>query len=285
MAQQTDVGERATPEGSFFRVAFGLSYDGAGFHGFAIQPNDGTVAGAFLGALEKIAGSPLTYTCAGRTDAGVHAHAQVVHVDLDRAVIMSRYHLDDVSVGTEIPALARALSRQLLPSIAVWRAVVVDASFDARRSAIARRYRYDLRVDARFDPLLAGSSWWVGPGLDLSAMRLGCDPLIGSHDFAGFCRRPPGHSGPIIRRVTEAKWRENDDGLWRFEIESSSFCHQMVRSIVGSLVAIGEGKLRASDITDRLRGADRAGSPTLAPPGGLTLIGVTYPESLGGTGC
>ncbi len=282
MAQQTDFGERAAPSGSLCRVAFGISYDGSAFHGFAIQPSGETVAGAFLGALEKIAGSALTYTCAGRTDSGVHAHAQVVHVDLDREVVMRRYQLEDLTVGTEIPDLARSLSRQLLPAIAVWRAVVVDPAFDARRSAIARRYRYDLRVGDRFDPLTAGSSWWVGPGLDLSAMRLGCDPLIGSHDFAGFCRRPPGHSGPIIRRVTSAAWRALDDQVWRFEIESSSFCHQMVRSIVGSLVAIGEGKMRASDITDRLRQADRAGSPPLAPPGGLTLITVTYPEALGG---
>ena len=285
MAIETEFGERATPSGSLCRVAFGLSYDGAKFHGFAIQPNAETVAGAFLEALEKIAGSSLTYTCAGRTDAGVHAHAQVMHVDLDRALIMRRYQLADLAVGTEIPDLARSLSRQLLPAIVVWRAVVVDPNFDARRSATARRYRYDLRVGDRIDPLLAGSSWWVGPGLDISAMRLGCDPLIGSHDFAGFCRRPPGHTGPIIRRVTAATWREMDDRVWRFEIESSSFCHQMELSIVGSLVAIGEGKLRASDITDRLRGADRTGSPPLAPPGGLTLIEVTYPEELGGTWC
>jgi len=285
MAQQTQFDERAAPSGSLCRVAFGLSYDGAKFHGFAIQPNNDTVAGAFLAALEKIAGSELTYTCAGRTDAGVHAHAQVVHVDLDRAVLVRRYQLEDLSVGTEIPDLARSLSRQLLPSIVVWRAVVVEPTFDARRSAIARRYRYDLRVGDRIDPLLAGSSWWVGSGLDLSAMRLGCDPLIGSHDFAGFCRRPPGHTGPITRRVTEATWREIDDQVWRFEIESSSFCHQMVRSIVGSLKAIGEGKMRASDITDRLLGGDRTGSPPLAPPGGLTLIAVTYPDELGGTWC
>ncbi|HUY07393.1 MAG TPA: tRNA pseudouridine(38-40) synthase TruA [Acidimicrobiales bacterium] len=283
MAQQPDSDDRAAPGGPLCRVAFGLSYDGSRFHGFAIQPDTETVAGAFLGALERTAGAELTYTCAGRTDAGVHALAQVVHVDIDRSILVRRYAPEDICVGTEIPDLARALSRQLLPSIVVWRAVVVDPSFDARRSATARRYRYDLRVGERIDPLLGRSSWWVGPGLDLDAMRLGCDPLVGSHDFAGFCRRPPGHTGPIIRRVNEATFRELDDRVWRFEIESSSFCHQMVRAIVGSLKAIGEGKLRASDITARLRGADRTGSPPLAPPGGLTLIEVSYPDELGGS--
>src|SRR5487761_2130641 len=130
MAQQTST-DRATPAGSLCRVAFGLSYDGAKFHGFAIQPNNETVAGAFLSALERVTESKLTYTCAGRTDAGVHAHAQVVHVDIDRAVLMRRFHIDDASVGVEIPDLARSLSRQLLPEIVVWRAIVVDPTFDA----------------------------------------------------------------------------------------------------------------------------------------------------------
>jgi len=212
----------------------------------------------------------------------VHALAQVMQVDLDSEMLRRRYHLADLSAGTEIPELARALSRQLVPSIVVWRAKIVSPSFDARRSATSRRYRYDLRVGLRPDPLMAGSSWWVGPGLDLAAMRLGCDPLIGSHNFAGFCRRPPGHSGPIVRRVLEANWTEVTSELWRFEIESTSFCHQMVRSIVGFLVSIGEGKRRASDITERLRVGTRDTSPPLAPPGGLVLVSVSYPEELGG---
>lgn len=275
--------EGATPSGSLCRVALGVSYDGSAFHGFAIQPNDSTVVGEILTALGRITGTEHTYTCAGRTDTGVHAHAQVVHVDLDTETLSRRYHLVDFDAGTEIPDLARGLTRQLTPKIVVWRAVIVEPRFDARRSALGRRYRYDLLVSDRPDPLLAGSSWWVGPGLDLAAMRLGCDPLVGSHDFAGFCRRPPGHTGPITRRVTEAHWTVRSDGIWRFEIESSSFCHQMVRSVVGSMVAIGEAKMRPSDITERLRSGDRAGSPPLAPPQGLCLIAVTYPDDLGGT--
>jgi tRNA pseudouridine38-40 synthase len=278
----TGIIDKATPIGSLCRVAFGVSYDGSDFHGFAIQPNASTVAGALLGALSKITGETHTYTCAGRTDTGVHAHAQVVHVDLDQAILRRRYGNHELVVGTEIPDLARGLSHQLGPSIVVWRAVIVDPRFDARRSATARRYRYDLQVSGRFDPLLAGSTWWVQQALDLSAMRLGCDPLLGSHDFAGFCRRPAGHVGPITRRVVEAHWSVLDPRIWRFEIESSSFCHQMVRSIVGAMVAIGVGKMRPSDLLSRLQSGDRSGAPPLAPPAGLCLIAVSYPDDLGG---
>ena len=271
------------PRAAQCRVAFGVAYDGGGFRGFAIQSDEPTVAGEIIAALERVTGVSHRYTCAGRTDAGVHAHAQVMHVDLDPEVLARRYGLANLAAGTEIPELARALSRQLGPQIVIWRAVVCAPSFDARRSALSRRYRYDLLVSERPDPLLASSTWWVGPGLDLAAMRLGCDPLIGVHDFAGFCRRPPGHEGPITRRVVRAHWAILDAGRWRFEIESSSFCHQMVRSIMGSLVAIGEGKMRPSDLTVRLRSGDRSGSPAPAPARGLCLVAVTYPDECGGT--
>jgi tRNA pseudouridine38-40 synthase len=234
-------------------------------------------------ALGRIAGDEPTYTCAGRTDAGVHALAQVIHVDLNLSALVRSLKGRDPLVGTELADLARSLNRQLGPEIFVWRALIVDHDFDARRSAVARRYRYDLEVGPRKDPLRASSSWWVGPGLDLAAMRLGCDPLIGPHDFAGFCRRPPGHEGPIERRVHDANLSVLGPDTWRFEIKSSSFCHQMVRSIVGSLVAIGRGAARPSDIVSRLRSGDRSGAPPLAPPEGLCLVAVTYPGDLGGS--
>ncbi len=282
MTASTDQQVGAAPSGSLRRVALGVSYNGSAFRGFAIQPDGATVAGALIAALGKITGQSHTYTCAGRTDAGVHALAQVVHVDLEVDLLRRRYGAADLSIGEEIPRLARNLSRQLAPNIVVWRAVIVEPRFDARYSAMSRRYRYDLQVADRLDPLQTGSTWWVGPGLDLAAMRLGCDPLIGSHDFSGFCRRPPGHEGPLTRRVTEARWTVLSDTIWRFEIEATSFCHQMVRSIVGSMVAIGEGKMRPSDLVLRLRSGDRTGAPTLAPPGGLCLIAVGYPDDLGG---
>jgi tRNA pseudouridine38-40 synthase len=284
------------------RVALGVAYDGSPFHGFAAQPGQTTVAGSLADALHTVLGHEVVLTCAGRTDAGVHALAQVVHADLDPVALRDRgatraegalrsaagrdgeAPAHELAPGTELPALARSLTSLCGPSIAVWRAVVAPPGFDARRSAVARRYRYDLEVGVRADPLRRNHVWHVGGGLDLAVLRLATDPILGEHDFAAFCRRPPDRpTGPITRRVTEAGWRELGDGVLRFEIEAGAFCHQMVRSLVGALVAAGEGRIRPSDVYALVRSGRRDGAPTLAPPQGLCLVAVAYPEALGGT--
>ena len=266
------------------RIAFGLAYDGAGYHGFAAQPGQRTVAGELAAALETMSGRSAVLTCAGRTDAGVHAVAQVVHADLDGAWLAEHYGAAALIPGSELVALAAALSAQLGPETAVWRALVAPEGFDARKSAIARRYRYDLEVAARPDPLRRGAVWHLETPVELAAMRLAADALLGEHDFASFCRRPPDRpEGPISRRVTEAGFELPGEGLVRFVIEADAFCHQMVRSIVGALVAVGVGRLRPSDLVALLAAADRRGAPSPAPPGGLCLVAVRYPEALTGT--
>jgi tRNA pseudouridine38-40 synthase len=266
------------------RVAFGVAYDGSGFHGFAAQPGQRTVAGELVAAIRQMTGQQVACTCAGRTDAGVHATAQVVHVDLDEAFLVGHYGSEAGSAGQELPKLAESLSRQLGPEIAVWRALVAPDGFDARRSAIARRYRYDLETAVRPDPRRRATVWHLEEPVDLAAMRLAADALLGEHDFAAFCRRPPDKpEGPIRRRVVDAACTTPGEGLLRFEIESDAFCHQMVRSIVGTLVAVGIGRLRPSDVVALLATARRAGAPSPAPPGGLCLIGVRYPPALSGT--
>ena len=266
------------------RIAFGLAYDGAGYHGFAAQPGQRTVAGELAAALETMSGRSAVLTCAGRTDSGVHAVAQVVHADLDGAWLAEHYGAAALIPGSELVALAAALSAQLGPETAVWRALVAPEGFDARKSAIARRYRYDLEVAARPDPLRRGAVWHLEAPVELAAMRLAADALLGEHDFASFCRRPPDRpEGPISRRVTEAGFELPGEGLVRFVIEADAFCHQMVRSIVGALVAVGAGRLRPSDLVALLAAADRRGAPSPAPPGGLCLVAVRYPEALTGT--
>ena len=266
------------------RIAFGLAYDGAGYHGFAAQPGQRTVAGELAAALETMSGRSAVLTCAGRTDSGVHAVAQVVHADLDGAWLAEHYGAAALIPGSELVALAAALSAQLGPETAVWRALVAPEGFDARKSAIARRYRYDLEVAARPDPLRRGAVWHLEAPVELAAMRLAADALLGEHDFASFCRRPPDRpEGPISRRVTEAGFELPGEGLVRFVIEADAFCHQMVRSIVGALVAVGVGRLRPSDLVALLAAADRQGAPSPAPPGGLCLVAVRYPEALTGT--
>ena len=266
-----------------------IAYDGAAFRGFALQPEVPTVAGALRQALERAARlrEPPVLTCAGRTDAGVHARGQVVHVDLP-------------AVPFDGAGLARALNRQLAPEVVVRRAEEVGPDFDARRSASGRRYRYLVWNAPVPDPLLAPVAWHVSDPLDLGSMRTASDVLLGSHDFRSFCRRPPGAdaSEPIVRRVTMAHWSVDDgpevtDGagtaggvgearLLRFEIAATSFCHQMVRSLVASLVEVGRGRQNAAGLLERLRAGRREGGPEPAPPEGLCLVSVDYGPGDGG---
>jgi tRNA pseudouridine38-40 synthase len=266
-----------------------IAYDGAAFRGFAVQPDVPTVAGALRQALERTArlSEPPFITCAGRTDAGVHARGQVAHVDLP-------------PIPYDAPGLARALNRQLNPEVVVLRAEEVGDDFDARRSAKGRTYRYLIWNAPEADPLLAPLSWHVRDQLDLGTMRTAADVLLGSHDFRSFCRRPPGTdpAEPIVRRVTRVHW-SIDDGpesvdagaseseaaddaaalLLRFEIAASSFCHQMVRSLVASLVEVGRGKETPAGLLERLRATTRQAMAEPAPAHGLCLVSVAYVDS------
>ncbi len=268
-----------------------VAYDGAVFHGFAGQSGVPTVAGALGTALARLARleEPPPLVCAGRTDAGVHARGQVVHVDLPAVLPLTRSSRR-VAHPMEPSELVRALNRQLAPTVVVRRADPAPPGFDARRSATGRRYRYLVWNAPVADPLLAPVSWHVADPLDLRSMVAAADTLVGEHDFRAFSRRPPGAAPgqPILRRVRRAEWSE-DDGpevteagagrLLRFEIEGVSFCHQMVRSVVAALVEVGRGRGNAASMMGLLRAADRAGTAQPAPPSGLCLVWVAYDAS------
>lgn len=249
------------------RVRCTVAYDGSEFHGFALNPGVRTVAGVLTEALQRTLGHPVELTCAGRTDSGVHARGQVVTFDAR-------------ADGLDLESLARSVNHQCGPKVAVRDPALVPADFDARSSATARRYHYLVLNRPDPDPFLAPWSWHVERPLDRWAMELACDPFIGEHDFAAFCRRPKrrdGEQASLVRRVSEAMWVGGDDGVLRFEIEAGAFCHQMVRSIVGTIVAVGAGRLRAGDVSAVIRAGDRAAAGELAPPRGLTLWTVRYP--------
>ncbi|MGA2519276.1 MAG: tRNA pseudouridine(38-40) synthase TruA [Acidimicrobiales bacterium] len=258
------------------RLRLGVAYDGSGFRGFAAQPGQRTVGGELARAIAVVAGHTVELVCAGRTDAGVHATGQVVHVDVDP--------------GTDPQRLLRSVNAMLGPAVVVRSAEVAAPGFDARRSATARRYRYLVLEAPGPDPLLAPLSWHVPGPLDVRAMRSGADALLGEHDFRAFCRRVPGTEPgtPIPRRVLDARFAlvpvgppdiEGGARLLRFDIEATSFCHQMVRSVVGVLVDVGRGRRRASDVSWLLRSGDRSGGGNvLAPPQGLCLTAVAYGE-------
>jgi len=260
-----------------------VAYDGTGFHGFAPQPNQAvrTVGGVLAAALGKMAGCEIEITCAGRTDAGVHARGQVVHADLPAPLVERWLALEPASPPQALARLARSLTAQCGPAISVRWAGLAPKGFDARHSATARRYRYEILRTPAPDPLARFSTWHVPGELELAAMRIAADAFLGEHDFAAFCRRPPGHDGPITRRVTDVRLRTAACGSrLAVEIEAQAFCHQMVRSIVGALVAVGQSKLTAADLLSLLRSGSRAGSPPVAPPQGLCLELVRYPPEL-----
>ena len=249
------------------RVRLTLAYDGSGFRGFAANPGVHTVAGTLAAAIARILGHGVTLTGAGRTDRGVHALGQVVTFDAEA---------DDV----DLSALQRSLNQMCGPAIAVREAVAVPSDFDARFSANGRRYRYVVLNRAVPDPFLAATSWHIDQPLNRYALSLGCDPLIGEHDFSAFCRRPKpgdGRDVTLVRRVTDATWIDRGDGVLHFEIEASAFCHQMVRSLVGTLVAMGLGRRAPGEMAAILRSGQRRFAGDLAPPHGLILLAVRYP--------
>ncbi len=238
-----------------------VAYDGTDFHGFAVQRDQRTVEGVLCEAMAKVLRAPIQLSCAGRTDAGVHAWGQVVSCAVDSS--------------TDAHAIQHSVNRQLAPEVVVREAALVDRDFDARHSAQWRAYRYTVVNRETPDPFLARYAWWVGEHLDLARMRLGADPFVGERDFASFCRKGP-EGSTTVRRVLASEWRDEGEGILHYEIRATAFCWQMVRSVVGTLVDVGLGRIRPGDIMAILRSRDRANAGRLAPPEGLCLYEVGY---------
>lgn len=256
------------------RARLVVAYDGAGFRGFAATPGERTVLGELRGAIERVARAPVELVGAGRTDAGVHAWGQVVSGDLP--------------TDTDLDQLRHRVNRMCGPALVVRSAEWCDdPEFSARFSARARHYRYDVLSAPVAVPTWAATMWHVTQPLQLWAMQLACDPVIGEHDFTSFCRVPKVHDAApapsMRRRVLSADWREvptdlaPDEGrVLRFEIRANAFCHQMVRSLVGTMVDVGLGRLHAGDLIGILHRRDRHAAGQVAPPQGLTLWDVIY---------
>lgn len=261
------------------RLRIDLAYDGAPYAGFARQPDQSTVQGALEGALSRVVGHEVDGTCAGRTDRGVHALAQVVHVDVDPAGERERAAVADLD------ALRDRLDRMVGDAITVWAVTAVDAAFDARFSASWRAYRYRLAAHPA-DPRTRTLVWHVPGPLDAAAMRVALQAVVGEHDYASFCRRAPG--GTTRRRilaadVVDVRGGHVADGAagageLHVTLRGTAFCHQMVRAITGSLVEVGRGRRPPAWLGEVLAARDRAVAGPVAPPHGLTLEGVGYPD-------
>ncbi|MFG1926238.1 tRNA pseudouridine(38-40) synthase TruA [Cryptosporangium sp. NPDC048952] len=254
--------------GGLVRVRLDLSYDGTDFAGWAIQRGQRTVQGELTEALARVTRTDVALTVAGRTDAGVHAAGQIAHCDLP------------VEVWETLgPSLVRRLSG-VLPGDVRLRAVTrAHPSFDARFGAMRRRYLYRV-TDARWgaEPLRRRDTLAWPRELDLETLREAAAGLLGEHDFAAFCRRREGAT--TIRALQEFRWEVSPEGPGRVleaHLAADAFCHSMVRSLIGSLLAVGEGRKPASWPASLLTLADRAGGVHVAPPHGLTLMAVEYP--------
>jgi tRNA pseudouridine38-40 synthase len=261
------------------RLRLDLAYDGAGFHGWAAQPGLRTVQGDVEAALARILrfAAPPRTTVAGRTDAGVHARAQVLHVDIARPAWHAFAALKAPKAsGEAVLRLLRRLNALLSADVRVLSAAIAPRGFDARFSALSRRYCYRIADEScALDPLTRGQVLWHRRPLDLERMALGAEPLVGEHDFAALSRPRVGAS--TVRRILDATLRRTSTGSIELWIEADAFCHSMVRSIAGALVAVGEARRDPTWMAEVLTKTTRESAATAMPAHGLTLEAVRYP--------
>ncbi len=252
------------------RLRLDVSYDGGEFSGWAAQPSRRTVAGVLVEALGRLvgAGTPLGLTVAGRTDAGVHATGQVCHVDLPAPVWESLSG-----------SLVRRLAALMPPDARVRAVTPVPSTFDARFSATFRRYEYRV-ADTPWgaEPLRRHDTLhWVRP-LDLERLRAAAAGLVGEHDYAAYCKLK--EHATTVRAINRLDWRRDPDGVAVATVQADAFCQAMVRSLVGAMLTVGDGRRDPDWPASLLRMRERSSEVTVAPAHGLTLVAVGYPAEI-----
>ncbi len=260
------------------RLRLDLSYRGTDFSGWATQPGLRTVQGTLEEALARVLRLPsVRLTVAGRTDAGVHSRGQVAHVDVPIEVWEAVVGRSGRAPGD---ALVSRLAGVLPTDVVVHRAAPAPQGFDARFSALRRRYSYRVadRPELR-DPLTRDWVLWNRAGLDVAAMDRACQPLLGLRDFAAYCR--PREGASTIRELQELRWTRVEDGPERglvvASVQADAFCHNMVRALVGASIAVGEGRRDEDWPAKVLEGRRRDSGAGVVPAHGLVLEEVVYP--------
>jgi tRNA pseudouridine38-40 synthase len=241
-----------------------VAYDGTDFAGWQIQPEAATIQGALLSAIGRITGEKVLPQGSGRTDAGVHALAQVATFQTDSVIPVANVVI--------------ALNDILPASIRVLAAEEVAGDFHPRKSAQAKTYRYRMYREAICPPLLARYVWHYPYPLDETAMQEAAPLVEGEHDFTSFAAVDPerGREGiSNVRRIFCSQWRRESCELI-YEVRGSGFLHHMVRNLVGSFLLVGKGTFRPEDVTRILKAKDRSAAGATAPANGLFLVNVEY---------
>ncbi|MEU0237855.1 tRNA pseudouridine(38-40) synthase TruA [Nocardiopsis sp. NPDC006198] len=248
------------------RIRLDIAYDGTDFSGWAAQPGRRTVQGELESALERVLRLPrVALTCAGRTDAGVHARGQVAQADIPAATWVA-----------EGERVLRRLAGVLPKDVRVTGARKAPPGFDARFSPLFRRYEYHVSdAPHGVDPLLRRSVLWHRSPLDEGRMNEAAARLVGEHDFAAFCKKREGAT--TVRELLRLEWARVDTHLLRGTIQADAFCHNMVRALVGALLAVGDGRRDADWPGTVLGAAVRDSSVHVVGPQGLSLEEVRYP--------
>jgi len=252
------------PESGFRRLRMDLSYDGTNFSGWGRQPDRRTVQQTFEEAISIVAQHKAETIVAGRTDAGVHATGQVIHVDLPESL--------------ELTDLAYKLNRILDEDIRINNIEIAPAAFHARFSALRRYYEYRILDENKVIPPLArfNTEGWYRP-LDVDVMNNASALLIGTHNYAAFCKFREGAT--TIRTLETFQWRRDREGYLVGDVVADAFCYSMVRNLVGAIVCVADGRKDASWITTLLEDKERVSDSLVFPGRGLTLYKVDYPDA------
>ncbi len=252
------------PESGFRRLRIDLAYDGTNFSGWAIQPDRRTVQEVVETALSTVAQSPAQTIVAGRTDAGVHATGQVIHVDLPETL-----ELDD---------LAYKLNRILDEDVRINKIAIAPTAFHARFSALRRYYEYRILDENKVIQPLArlNTAPWYRP-LDVDVMNRASTLLLGTHNYAAFCKYREGAT--TIRTLESYQWRRDDQGCLVADVVADAFCYSMVRNLVGAIVCVADGRKDPEWISTLLEDKERVSDSLVFPARGLTLYKVDYPDA------
>jgi tRNA pseudouridine38-40 synthase len=238
-----------------------IEYDGTNYRGWQIQPKGPTIQGMIEEKLSRLMGERIRLVSSGRTDSGVHALGQVAHFKTQSRM--------------DIHTIQRALNSLLPPDIVIQEIEEVDEGFHARKHSKSKVYEYRILNRNLRSAFHRGYAWYIPQKLNLTEMKKATQGLIGEHDFSSF-RSVGTPTRTAVRRVIRAEWKRGRDGIVRFEIEANGFLKQMVRAIVGTLVEVGKGRIRASDFRKIMNSRDRKNAGPTAPAQGLFLKEVKY---------